>query len=132
EEGTLRGLLRTALPGQAPVVFVAGEAGVGKTALVEHVLARIGVAGAGTAAAGLAASGSAGSAAGEAGGLVLRGRAVGWYSAAYQPVADVIRAALACVPGPPDGILSVILPELGPPPPDVSLPAVASAVCAVL
>jgi DNA-binding CsgD family transcriptional regulator/tetratricopeptide (TPR) repeat protein len=57
---------------------------------------------------------------------------VEWYSAVYQPVAEVIRAALARVPGPPDGILSVILPELGPSPPDVSLPAVASAVCAVL
>ena len=113
----LRGFLRTARAGQAPVVFVAGEAGVGKTALVEHALARIGAAGA---------------EAGEAGDLVLRGRAVEWYSAAYQPVAEVIRAARARVPGPPDGILSVILPELGPSPPDVSLPAVASAVCAVL
>ncbi len=63
---------------------------------------------------------------------MLRGRAVEWYSAAYQPVAEVIRAALTRAPCPPDGILSVILPELGPSPPDVSLPAVASAVCAVL
>src|SRR6266536_3448660 len=72
EVAELRGFLRTARTGQAPVVFVAGEAGVGKTALVEHVLARVGAAGAGaagsgTAEAGLAGSGSAGSGTAEAG-----------------------------------------------------------------
>src|ERR1022692_4727733 len=124
EAEVLRGFVRSARSGQAPVVFVTGEAGAGKTALAEHVLAEPGLP--------------------AEPGLVLRGRAAEWHSVAYQPIADALRPAIASGssgsgvlggsggPGPVPGILAVILPELGAPPPDVSLPAVAEAVCTVL
>ena len=115
EAAALRGLLGAARAGRAPIVFVAGEAGAGKTALVEHVLAESG-----------RAPGP------EAPLLVFSSRAADWNSAAYQPVADLIRPALASVPGPVPGILAVILPDRAAAPADVSLPAVAGAVCAAL
>ena len=122
EAEALRGVLRSARVGRPPVVFVAGEAGIGKTALVEQVLAESRLAGSGQAEREVA----------EPGGLVLRARAAELNSAAYQPVAELLRPALASVPGPVPGMLAVILPELGAPPAEVSIPAVAEAACAVL
>lgn len=147
EADALRGFLRAARDGHAPVVFVTGEAGAGKTALAEYVLAEhaapgysgaglvlAGPAEAGHLATGLPASGhpAAGPAPATATALVLRGRAAQRHPAAYQPIAGALRPVMASMPGTVPGILAVILPELGAPPPDVSLPAVAEAVCAVL
>jgi len=67
EAGALRGLLRAARAGGAPVALVAGEAGVGKTTLVQHVLT---------------ADGSP----------VLRGQAAEGQPAAYDLLAQVLRA----------------------------------------
>jgi DNA-binding CsgD family transcriptional regulator/tetratricopeptide (TPR) repeat protein len=82
ETDALRRCLRTASTGRAPVVLVSGEAGVGKTALVEHVL-----------------TGTADE--------VLRGRAAQWQPTAYDPLAQVLRTAGAAIlPGlgaPPPG-----------------------------
>ena len=122
EEAALRGFLRSAQDGQRPAVFVAGEAGIGKTALVEHVLTEYQRTGSGKAQSEVAA----------AAGLVLRGRAAELDSAAYQPVAELLRPALARVPGPVPGTLAVVLPELGSPPTEVSIPAIAEAACAML
>jgi DNA-binding CsgD family transcriptional regulator len=102
-----------------PVLLVAGEAGIGKTVLVEQVLAD-----------------------GEQ--PVLRGRAAGWKSAGYEVLAQVLRPAAgrgpaAQVPGlsgdQPAGAgreLALVLPELGPPPAQASRSALAAAICAVL
>ena len=101
---------------------MAGEAGIGKTALVEHVLTEYQRAGSGKAQREVAAADR----------LVLRGRAAELDSAAYQPVAELLRPALARVPGPVPGTLAVVLPELGSPPTEVSIPAIAEAACAML
>ena len=55
-------------PGQARLVLVAGEAGAGKTTLVEHVLAT-------------------------AAGRVLRGRAAAWATRPYEVFASALRPA---------------------------------------
>jgi DNA-binding CsgD family transcriptional regulator len=127
ETDVLRRCLRTARTGRAPVVLVAGEAGVGKSALVEHVLA-------GTT------------------DEVLRGRAAQWQPAAYDLLAQVLRTALAgrpaaagqsgagagagaAAPGAGRAGLSelaAILPELGAPPPGQDLRTLAAAVSAAL
>jgi DNA-binding CsgD family transcriptional regulator len=108
EAGTLRAFLRSGRVGGPPVMLVAGEAGVGKTALVEHVLA-------------------------EAGQPVLRGRATGWKSAVYEVLAQVLRPVATAGPArSAAGELTLVLPELGPPPPEASRPALAAAVCSVL
>src|ERR1022692_3340670 len=137
EADALRGFLRSAWDGQAPVVFVTGEAGAGKTALAEYVLAEHAASGhsgavhpeAGYPAGGHPAGGPASPATAA---LVLRGRAAQRHPAAYQPIAGALRPVMTRMPGAVPGILAVILPELGAPPPDVSLPAVAEAVCTVL
>src|ERR1022692_289751 len=102
EAEVLRGFVRSARSGQAPVVFVTGEAGAGKTAVAEHVLAEPGLP--------------------AEPGLVLRGRAAEWHSVAYQPIADALRPAIASGssgsgglggsggPGPGPGILAGIFP----------------------
>ncbi len=102
-----------------PVLLVAGEAGIGKTALVEQVLAG-----------------------GEQ--PVLRGRAAGWKSAGYEVLAQVLRPAAgrgpaaqtSGLPGDrPAGAgreLALVLPELGPPPAQASRSALAAAMCSVL
>jgi DNA-binding CsgD family transcriptional regulator len=137
EADALRGFLRSARDGQSPVVLITGEAGVGKTALAEHVLAEYampGHAGARPVLAGHAGTGQpeTGPVLATAGALVLRGRATQYHLAAYQPIAGALRPLVASGPAAVPGILAVILPELGAPPADVSLPAVAEAVCAVL
>lgn len=68
----LGGLLGAAPAGRPPVVLVSGEAGVGKTALIESVLA---------------------------GSPALRGRAGEWQAAAYDVLAQVLRQ-LPAAPGP--------------------------------
>src|SRR6478752_8493115 len=104
--------------GRPPVMLVAGEAGVGKTALVDHVLAR-------------------------AGQPVRRGWAGGRKSAVYEVLAQVLspdpgrpadERALAPSPDPGGSgrELALVLPGLGPPPAEVSRSALAAAVAAVL
>ena len=75
EQEALRGFVRASRTGRAPVVLVAGEAGVGKTMLVERVLAG-------------------------AGQPVLRGRAAQWTQAAYEVIAQALRPAIRAVPAP--------------------------------
>ena len=103
--------------GRPPVMLVAGEAGVGKTALVDHVLAG-------------------------AGQPVRRGWAAGRKSAVYEVLAQVLaptasgqptRAlARSADPGGSGRELALVLPGLGPPPAEVSRSALAAAVAAVL
>src|SRR5690348_10252333 len=126
--------------GRPPVMLVAGEAGVGKTALVDHVLAG-------------------------AGQPVRRGRAAGRKSAVYEVLAQVLTPAASgqpmdqggpggerapvlspgpgrlgdervpspsADPGGPGRELALVLPGLGPPPADVSQSALAAAVAAAL
>ena len=64
--------------GRPPVMLVAGEAGVGKTALVDHVLAG-------------------------AGQPVRRGRAIGRKSAVYEVLAQVLAPAASGLPTGPEG-----------------------------
>jgi DNA-binding CsgD family transcriptional regulator len=116
---SLRAFLGGAAAGRPPVMLVAGEAGVGKTALVDHVLA-------------------------SAGQPVLRGRAAGWKSAACEVLAQVLRSAtggglaaqaLTSAGGGRAGAgceLALVVPELGPPPAEASRSALAAAVCSVL
>src|SRR5450755_660529 len=89
EADALRGFLRSARDGQAPVVFVTGEAGAGKTALAEYVLAEHAVPGP-------AVPGTAPAAAVA---LVLKGRAAQRHPAAYQPIAGALRPVMASSPG---------------------------------
>jgi tetratricopeptide (TPR) repeat protein len=88
-------------------VLVAGEAGAGKTTLVEHVLA-------GTRQ------------------VVLPGRAAEWAGTAYDVLARALRPAIRNAAGPVPGPLAQIMPELGAPPPEPDPPALAAAVCEVL
>ena len=139
----LQAFLHGARAGRPPVTLVAGEAGIGKTALVDHVLA-------------------------SAGQPVRRGRAVGRKSAVYEVLAQVLMPAPSGqpvgsagpggegargleapegerAPGPegpggerapgPEGHrgqLALVLPGLGPPPAQASRSALAAAVGAVL
>ncbi len=109
EQDALGRLLGAARSGQVPIALVAGEAGVGKTTLVESVLTATDR-------------------------RVLRGRASEWTRSAYEVLAQSLRPAVsgmtAAMAG--GGALALILPELGAPPPEVSLPALASAVASVL
>jgi DNA-binding CsgD family transcriptional regulator len=126
--------------GRPPVMLVAGEAGVGKTALVDHVLAG-------------------------AGQPVRRGWAAGRKSAVYEVLAQVLTPAGSSQSMPPRGPvdgrapvlspdpgrladeralapsadvggsgreLALVLPGLGPPPAEVSRSALAATVAAVL
>jgi DNA-binding CsgD family transcriptional regulator/tetratricopeptide (TPR) repeat protein len=99
--------LTAARTGQASVVLVAGEAGAGKTTLVEHVLAA-------------------------ASARVLRGRAAAWAGRPYEVVASALRPAVRDAAGPLPKALAQVLPELGAPPAEPSPAALAAAVCSVL
>jgi len=138
----LLGFLEGALAGRPPVTLVAGEAGVGKTALVDHVLAR-------------------------AGQPIRRGWAAGRKSAVYEVLAQVLTPAAGQPTGPagpgalalparpeapgdkralvpparldgPGRELALVLPGFGPPPAQASQSALAgqsalaAAVAAVL
>ena len=93
----LREALRQATAGQGSLVLVAGEAGIGKTSLMEHV-------------------------AGGAGVPVLRGSARPGASSPYGPIVAALRSHLRSSPdglgdcGPLSDHLRILLPELGPPP----------------
>jgi len=101
ESDRLREHLEQATGGEGALVLVAGEAGVGKTCLVD----------------GLSTSTDD---------LVLRGAASQDTTPAYGPVSGALRSYLRSVPdglgdcGPLGDHLRVLLPELGPPPPGVS------------
>jgi DNA-binding CsgD family transcriptional regulator/tetratricopeptide (TPR) repeat protein len=99
--------LRGALGGRPPVILVAGEAGAGKTTIVEHVLAGAGLA-------------------------VLPGRAAEWAAPAYDVLARALRPALRDPAGPVPGALAQIMPELGAPPPEPNPAALAGAVSGIL
>ncbi|MFI5080355.1 MAG: ATP-binding protein, partial [Streptosporangiales bacterium] len=105
----LHEFLQGAPAGRPPVMLVAGEAGVGKTALVDHVLAG-------------------------AGQPVRRGRAAGRKSAVYEVLAQVLTPASGqpMGPGEPGGDQALVLPGLGPPPAQASQSALAAAVGAAL
>jgi hypothetical protein len=108
ECAALRSRLAVSQAGPVPVVLVAGEAGAGKTTLVEHVLA---------------ASST----------LVLRGRAAAWACPAGEVVASALRPAVRGLTGRPfPAVLAQVMPELGAPPAVPSPAAVAAAVCSVL
>jgi DNA-binding CsgD family transcriptional regulator len=108
EAGALRGFLRASRAGRAPVVLVSGEAGVGKTALVEHVLTADG-------------------------GMVLRGQAAEWQPAAYDLLAQVLRAMPSAESAgqPARGGLDAVLHNSRAGPAQAP-PKVAEAVCAAL
>src|SRR5215471_748808 len=106
----LQEFLHGAPAGRPPVMLVAGEAGVGKTALVDHVLA-------------------------SAGQPVRRGWAAGRKSAVYEVLAQVLTPAVSGQSTGPQGPgreLALVLPGLGPPPAEVSQSALAAAVGAAL
>ena len=93
--------------GPGTVVLVTGEAGAGKSALVEHVLA---------------ASATP----------VLRGRAAEWAPRAYDVLARALRPVIRSTGEPDAGLLAQIIPELGAPPPEPDPAALAAAVCSVV
>ena len=99
ELAALRDAIGTAAGGDGGLFLVAGEGGVGKTALVESALA-------------------------EDGGLVLRGAADQRVVKPYAPVVAAFRSYQRAVPdglagsGPLSEHLALILPELGSPPAD--------------
>jgi len=121
----LQEFLQGAPAGRPPVMLIAGEAGVGKTSLVDHVLAR-------------------------AGQPVQRGRAVGRKTAVYEVLAQALTPVASGQPPGPEGAggeralvppagaegpgrePALVLPGLGPPPAGVSQSALAAAVAAVL
>src|SRR5690348_14682627 len=107
ECAALRSRLTAARTGPTSVVLVAGEAGAGKTTLVEHVLA--------TSAA-----------------RVLRGRAAAWAGRPYEVVASALRPAIREAAGPLPAVLAQVLPELGAPSAEPSPAALAAAICSVL
>jgi len=109
--GTECAALRRALlarpAGPVPVVLVAGEAGAGKTTLVEHVLAA-------------------------AAAPVLCGRAAPWAGPAYAVLASALRPVTRRMAGPRPAALAQIMPEFGAPPAEPDQAALAAAVCSVL
>jgi DNA-binding CsgD family transcriptional regulator len=107
ESKALRGQLASPGIRSGPVVLVAGEAGAGKTTLVEDALA-------GTAT------------------VALRGRAAGWACPAYEVLASALRPAIRGASGAVLGVLAQIMPELGAPPAEPGPAALAAAVCSVL
>lgn len=107
ECAALRGHLAVSRAGPAPVVLVTGEAGAGKTTLVEHVLASTST-------------------------PVLRGRAAAWACPAYEVVASALRPAVRSAIEPLPAVLAQVMPELGAPPAEPSPAALAAAVCSVL
>ena len=107
ECAALRSRLSVSRAGPVPVVLVTGEAGAGKTTLVEHVLASTSP-------------------------QVLRGRAATWACPAYEVVASALRPAVRSAAGPLPAVLAQVMPELGAVPAEPSPAAVAAAVCSVL
>jgi predicted ATPase/DNA-binding NarL/FixJ family response regulator len=99
ERAALRHAIATAAGGDGGIFLVAGEAGIGKTTLVDSALA-------------------------EDGGLVLRGAADQRAVRPYAPVVAALRGYQRAVPdgldgsGPLSRHLALILPEFGSPPPD--------------
>jgi predicted ATPase len=107
ECGALRSRLAISRAGPVPLVLVTGEAGAGKTTLVEHVLASTST-------------------------PVLRGRAAAWACPAYEVVASALRPAVRSVVEPLPAVLAQVMPELGALPAEPSPAALAAAVCSVL
>ena len=107
ECAALRSRLAVARAGPVPVVLVAGEAGAGKTTLVEHVLATTST-------------------------PVLRGRAAAWACPAYEVVASALRPAVRSAARPLPAVLAQVMPELGALPAEPGPAALAAAVCSVL
>ena len=103
----LQEFLHGAPAGRPPVMLVAGEAGVGKTALVDHVLAG-------------------------AGQPVRRGWAAGRRSAVYEVLAQVLTPHVSGQKVGPGPELALVLPGLGPPPAQASRSALAAAIGAAL
>ena len=99
EQAALGNAIAVAAEADGGILLVAGEGGVGKTALVESALAEDGV-------------------------LVLRGAADQRAVRPYAPVVAALRGYRRAVPdglagsGPLSEHLALILPELGSPPPD--------------
>src|SRR5204862_468013 len=95
ERDRLEEAIRRAATGRGAVILVAGEAGVGKTCLVESVAA-------------------------DARALVLRGASTQGATAPYGPLVAALRSHLRAHPGALDDCgplrahLAVLLPELGP------------------
>src|SRR3954451_9247011 len=95
ERERLEEAIRRAATGNGALVLVAGEAGVGKTCLVDSVAA-------------------------DARALVLRGASMQGATAPYGPLVAALRSHLRAQPealddwGPLPGHLAVLLPELGP------------------
>jgi DNA-binding CsgD family transcriptional regulator len=106
ECAALHSQIEAAAAGKGLVILVAGEAGAGKTALVDHVLDGDGL-------------------------RVLRGRATEWSYTAYDPIAMAIRPLL-----PPAGerpaALAQLFPEPGVPQPEQQPAALVAAVCSQL
>jgi DNA-binding CsgD family transcriptional regulator len=107
ECAALRRALAAARGRRPPVILVAGEAGAGKTTLVEHVLVSTGT-------------------------PVLPGRATEWAGAAYDVLGRALRPAIMDTAGPVPRVLAQIIPERGAPPAEPDLTALAAAVCSVL
>ena len=107
ECAALRSRLAVSRAGPVPVVLVTGDAGAGKTTLVEHVLAATST-------------------------LVLRGRAAAWACPAYEVVASALRPAVRSAAQPLPAVLAQVMPELGAVPAEPGPAAVAAAVCSVL
>ena len=113
ELSRLEEALQQARLGSGSLVLVAGDAGVGKTRLVEHV-------------------------SGESGAPVLWGRARQGAATPYGPVVSALRSLLRVDPQSLDGCgplrdqLALILPELGEPAPESDRPTLLEAVRAAL
>jgi predicted ATPase/DNA-binding NarL/FixJ family response regulator len=107
ECAALRNRLAVSQARPGPVVLVTGEAGAGKTTLVEHVLATSST-------------------------PVLRGQAAAWACPAYELVASALRPAVRSAARPLPAVLAQVMPELGALPAEPSPAAVAAAVCSVL
>ena len=109
ELAEIEAALSAARTGQGGLLFVAGEAGVGKTRLANDALARCGM-------------------------RVLVGTAVERATPPYGPVVAAFRSFLRAEPeglrdcGPLSGHLAVILPELGPKPEQVDRPTLFEAI----
>jgi DNA-binding CsgD family transcriptional regulator/tetratricopeptide (TPR) repeat protein len=103
----LRRCLAAPRGGAGSIVLVAGEAGAGKTTLVEHVLAATAT-------------------------PALCGRAAQRAPAAYDVLARALRPLVRATGEPVPGLLAQIMPELGDPSPEPDPAALAAAVCAVL
>ena len=107
ECAVLRRRLTSPHGGPGVIVLVAGEAGAGKTTLVEHVLAATTT-------------------------PALRGRAAEWAHRAYDVLARALRPVVCSAGEPVPDLLAQIIPELGAPPPAPDPTALAAAVCSVL